>query len=56
MKINYKMDKETKGTYRFTPEDPTVIGVVPIYLPKTVIRQLEINPVKGLRMTLEPQE
>jgi hypothetical protein len=55
VKINYIKDKETKGTIRFTPEDPDIIGVATIYLPKPVIRQLKIDPVKGFTMTLEPR-
>lgn len=56
MKITYVKDKETKGTIRFTPEDPDIIGVATIYLPKPVIRQLGINPEKGFVMTLEPRK
>lgn len=56
MTINYIKDKETKGTIRFTPEDPELIGVATLYLPRPVIRQLGIDLNKGFVMTIEPKK
>lgn len=54
MKVKYILDKETKGSYRFTPEDSELIGPATIYLQKPVVKQLGIDPEKGFVMSIEP--
>jgi len=54
MNVKYIFDKETKGSIRFTPEDPELIGAATIYLQKPVVKQLGIDPDKGFVMTIEP--
>ena len=52
--VPYLMDKETAGTYRFKPQDETLIGKnVFIYLKKDVCRQHGIKPQDGIRVSIE---
>lgn len=54
MKIKYVMDKETKGTYRFAPEDDTIIGNATLYIPKPVVKAAGIDPAKGFIVEIKP--
>ncbi len=55
IKIEYVADKETKGTYRFSPKDDTVIGNATIYLPKDVLKENDIDPEKGFDLIIRPK-
>ncbi len=52
IRIQYVPDKETKGTYRFKPEDESLIGNATIYLPKTFLTENHIDPQKGFEMMI----
>ncbi len=58
MKINYVLDKETKGSYRFAPDadGQKQIGDATIYLSKPVCSALGIKPDKGFTVDLSPVE
>lgn len=56
IKIDYIIDKETKGTYRFKPKDDSVIGNATIYLPKTFLSENGIDPEKGFEMVIVGKE
>ena len=57
MKINYCLDKETKGTYRFAPDagGQEIVGYATIYLLKDFCRHVGIKPENGITITIEPK-
>jgi len=55
LEVEYIVDKETKGTYRFKPKDDTLIGNATIYLPKTVMKENGIDPEKGFDLIIQPK-
>lgn len=52
MQIIYKLDKETKGSYRFAPVDEELIGPATIYLSKPVCKLNGIDPNKGFTVEI----
>lgn len=56
IQIQYIVDKETKGTYRFKPKDDSDIGNATIYLPKSFLNENGIDPEKGFNLLIEPRE
>ena len=55
IEVEYVVDKETKGTYRFKPKDDTLIGNATIYLPKIVMKENGIDPEKGFDLIIRPK-
>ena len=53
MKIQYILDKETKGSYRFKPENPELIGNATLYITKEKCKELNINKDKGFIMEVQ---
>ncbi|MCD5406388.1 MAG: hypothetical protein LRZ99_01690 [Desulfotomaculum sp.] len=51
-KIEYVLDKETKGTFRFKPADEEIIGNATIYLKKDFVQKAGIDPKEGFVMTI----
>ena len=52
IKIKYITDKETKGTFRFRPQDDSEVGNAAIYLPKDFLANNGIDPEKGFEMVI----
>lgn len=54
MKFNYYVDKETKNTYRFQPDEAAteLLGQATIYIKKSALPALGINDIKA-GITLE---
>lgn len=50
--LEYCLDKETKGSYRFAPKDPEVLGQAALYIRKDRCRALGIEPNKGFYVTI----
>jgi hypothetical protein len=58
MKYNYYCDKETKNTYRFQPDGDLArdfLGQATIYLKKSAVKALAIDPSKGLVLDILPR-
>ncbi len=55
IQIDYITDKETKGTFRFKPKDDSVIGNATIYIPKSFLKDQEIDPEKGFTLEIKPK-
>jgi len=55
IEVEYVVDKETKGTYRFKPKDEALIGNATIYLPKPVMKENGIDPEKGFDLIIRPK-
>lgn len=58
MKYNYYCDRETKNTFRFQPDGDLArdfLGQATIYLSKSAVKALAINPADGLVLDIQPR-